>query len=105
MFGKLGNASLAAATNTTVYTVPTTVRGAEIDIDIVNTSAGVVTVELAFAVAATPTAAEYVEKTASIAANSGHLLRTGDKLSAGELVVVKASAVGVVIRVSGKEIL
>ncbi len=105
MFGKLGNASLAATTNTTVYTVPANVRGAEIDIDIVNTSGAAVTVDVAFAAAGTPVANEYVEKTASVSANSGHLLRTGDKLSAGELVVVKASATGVVVRISGKEII
>ena len=104
MFGKLGNASLVAATNTTVYTVPAAVLGAEIDIDIVNTSGAAGTVDGAFSTTANPVASEFVEKTATVSANSGHLLRTGDKLSAGEQVVIKASATGVVVRISGKEI-
>lgn len=104
MFGKLASNTPAAATLTTVYTVPAKVRMAEIDIDIVNTNASAVTIDLAFSTSGTPNAVDYVEKNATISANSGHLLRTGDKLSAGEMVVFKASATGVNIRVSGKEL-
>ena len=99
--GKLGAISLAATTNTTIYTVPTG-KVATFNVNIVNTTTEVIKVRLALSATATPTNAEYIEYDVSIPAN-GVLERTGLMASAGEMVVVYASTVGVSVRVYGIE--
>lgn len=99
--GKLGNADLAATTNTTLYTVPA-LKTATINASFVNRSATAVTVRMAIAATATPTDAEYVEYDASIPAY-GVLERSGIVCGAGELVVCYASATGVSVRIFGFE--
>jgi hypothetical protein len=99
--GKLGNADLAAATNTTVYTVPA-LKTATINASFVNRTSGAVTVRMAVSALATPTDAEYVEYGASIPAN-GVLERSGIVCGAGELVVCYASSAGISVRIFGFE--
>jgi len=91
--GRLGVADLAAATNTTLYTVPATTFSV-ITLNIVNRSASVVTVRVAVASAATPADSEYIEYDVSIAAK-GVLERTGIVMDTGKLLVVRSSATSV----------
>lgn len=87
--GLLGQAALAAATNTTLYTVPAatfTVLG----VSLCNRGNTTVSVRVALAAAGTPTTAEYVEYDAQIGPN-GVLERTGIMMNANKLLVVYAS--------------
>jgi hypothetical protein len=92
--GILGTPSdLAATTNTTIYTVPTSTF-AVVTVSICNRSASAVTVRLAVAAASTPTNAEYLEFGVSLGANSV-LERTGIVMEAGKRLVVYSSATSV----------
>jgi hypothetical protein len=98
--GTLGQASLAAATNTTVYTVGATPSVFNVSMN--NTSGFPVAVNLAIAAAATPTAAEYLEFETVIPPNSV-LERGGLVATSGKLVVALASVAGVSVNVYGYE--
>jgi len=87
--GLLGQAALAAATNTTLYTVPAstfTVLG----LSLCNRGGTTVAVRVALANSGTPTNAEYVEFDAQIGPN-GVLERTGIMMNATKNLVVYAS--------------
>jgi hypothetical protein len=98
--GTLGQASLAAATNTTVYTVAATPSVFNVSIN--NTSGFPAAVNLAIAASATPTAAEYLEFETVIPPNSV-LERGGIVATSGKLVVAYASVAGVSVNVYGYE--
>ncbi len=91
--GRLGTADLSAATNTTLYTVPSATF-AVATVNLVNRTASAVTVRIALASSATPGNGEWIEYGVSLAANTV-LERTGLVLDAGKSVVVYASASGV----------
>jgi hypothetical protein len=96
--GLLGKASLAANTDTSIYTVPaSTVTTA--NINMVNTTAAAITIRLSIG-SATPAAADYIEYETSLPAN-GVMERSGIVMSAAEVVVARASATGVSIRAFG----
>ena len=99
--GKLGNADLAATTNTTVYTVPVG-KVATINAGFVNRTSGNISVSMAISATGTPTTVEYVEYGALIPAN-GVLERSGIVCGAGENVVCWASAAGISVRIFGFE--
>lgn len=98
--GTLGQASLAAATNTTVYTVGATPSVFNISIN--NTTGFPVAVNLAIAAAATPTTGEYLEYQTIIPGNSV-LERGGIAATAGKLVVAYSTIAGVSVNVYGYE--
>jgi hypothetical protein len=100
--GTLGQASLAANTNTTLYTVPGATT-ATVIISAVNTNAATpAVIELAVAATASPTAAEYLLK--SIVLDAGASLeKTGVVISAGKLVVARSSVANVSFNVYGYE--
>lgn len=98
--GTLGQASLAATTNTTVYTAaatPTT-----FNVSMTNSSGFPVAVNLAVAAAATPAASEYLEYQTVIPGNSV-LERGGLVATAGKLIVAYANNTGVSVNVYGYE--
>ena len=99
--GRLGAADLAAATDTTVYTVPSG-KLASFNVSFCNRGAVAATVRLSLSGAATPTGAEYLEFGATIPA-SGVLERGGLMADAGKLVVVQSSASSVNCVVWGVE--
>jgi hypothetical protein len=99
--GRLGTADLAAATNTTLYTVPTDTF-AVVTVSVCNRGASAANIQLAVASSATPTAAEYLEFDTSLSAK-GVLERTGIVLDAGKLLVVRSSATSVNAVVYGIE--
>jgi hypothetical protein len=100
--GTLGQASLAAVTNTTVYTVPAT-KVASISVTVFNTNPTTPTVvRLAVAAASTPTAAEYLEFDTIIPAGS-EFEKTGVVLSANKNFVAYSTMSGVSVNVYGFE--
>ena len=98
--GTLGQASLAATTNTTVYTVAVTPSVFNVAMN--NTSGFPVAVNLAIAATSTPTAAEYLEFETIVPPNSV-LERGGIVATSGKLVVAYASVAGVSVNVYGYE--
>lgn len=98
--GTLGQASLAAATNTTVYTAgatPTT-----FNVSMTNTTGFPIAVNLAISAAATPVAGEYLEYQTVIPPNSV-LERGGLVCTAGKLIVAYATFAGINVNVYGYE--
>jgi hypothetical protein len=91
--GRLGVADLAAATNTTLYTVPSSTF-AVVTVNVVNRGTGPANIRVAIASSATPADSEYIEYDVEIVAK-GVLERTGLVLDAGKLLVVRSSAVSV----------
>jgi len=99
--GKLGSASLAATTNTTLYTCPaSTVTAATVLV--CNTNAASVTVRIGVGTGASPAAGDYVEYDSTIPAY-GVLERGALVLTAGEKIFVYASTTGVNVRANGYE--
>ena len=99
--GRLGSADLAAATNTTLYTVPTDTF-AVVTVSVCNRGASPCTVQLAVCDTASPGADEYLEFDTSLSAK-GVLERTGIVLDAGKLLVVRSSTTSVNAVVYGIE--
>jgi hypothetical protein len=99
--GRLGTADLAAATNTTVYTCPSSTF-AVVTVSVCNRGASAANIRVAVASSATPGNAEFLEFDTSISAK-GVLERTGIVMDAGKLLVVRSSAVDVSAVVYGIE--
>lgn len=105
--GRFGKALLAANTDTALYTAPAG-KVATATLSLCNTSAAPVAVRVAVATAAAPTPADFIEYDVVLGVvgspgGSSVLERTGIVLSAGESVVVRAGAAGVVARLHGFE--
>lgn len=99
--GLLGQAALAATTNTTVYTVPATTFTV-FTVNVLNRGTTAVAIRIALAAAATPTTAEYIEYDVQVGAN-GVLERTGLMMDAGKRLVVYASNANVSVNAFGIE--
>ena len=99
--GRLGVADLAAATNTSVYTVPADTFSV-VTVSLCNRSTGTRSVRVAVAAAGTPLDAEYIEYDADILAN-GVLERTGIVMDASKILVVRADSTDVSAVVYGIE--
>jgi len=99
--GRLGTADLAAATNTTVYTCPSSTF-AVVTVSVCNRGASAANIRVAVATSATPGNAEFLEFDTSISAK-GVLERTGIVMDAGKLLVVRSSATDVNAVVYGIE--
>lgn len=100
--GRLGVAAPLANTDTTVYEVPAAKR-ASCNVAIVNRGAADATCKVAFAMAATPLLAEYVEYNIIVPGNGGVFERTAVVASATEKVVVNCSTADCSVRVHGYE--
>ena len=98
--GTLGQASLAAATNTTVYTVGAT--PSVFNVSITNTTGYPIAVNLSISAAATPVAGEYLEYQTVVAPN-GVLERGGLVGTSGKRVVAYATIAGINVNVYGYE--
>jgi len=99
--GILGQASLAANTNTLVYTVPAS-KTATFNVSITNTTNSPIAVRLAIASTGTPTTDDYIEYD-TVLAGKGVLERGGIVANAAKNVVVYASFDGVSVSVYGYE--
>jgi hypothetical protein len=91
--GILGGADLAAATNTTLYTVPADTFTV-LTLSMVNRTAAIITARVSVSNTATPANSEFIEYDVQITAN-GVLERTGIVMDAGKLLVVRTSAANV----------
>jgi hypothetical protein len=91
--GRLGVADLAAATNTTLYTTPTTTF-AVLTVSLCNRSASAITARVAVSSADTPLDSEWIEFDTQILAK-GVLERTGIVLDAGKKLVVRSNSIDV----------
>ncbi len=99
--GRLGVADLAAATNTTLYTVPASTFSV-VTVSVCNRGATATTIQVAVSSTASPSASEYIEFDCSLAAK-GVLERTGVVMDAGKLLVVRSNAASVNAVVYGIE--
>jgi hypothetical protein len=99
--GRLGIADLAAATNTTLYTVPASTFSV-VTVSVCNRGATAANIRIAIASAASPADSEYIEYDVSLAAK-GVVERTGIVMDAGKLLVVRSSAINVSAVVYGIE--
>lgn len=91
--GILGSGNLAAATNTTLYTVPADTF-AVVTVSVCNRGGSAVEVRLAVSTSDTPADAEYIEYDSLVSAN-GVLERTGIVIDAGKKVVVRSNSINV----------
>lgn len=91
--GILGRSDLAAATNTTVYTVPTGTL-TTLTVSICNRNTAPVTVRVSLSATATPANSEFIEFDTVVPAN-GVLERTGILLNQNQLLVVRSSTANV----------
>jgi len=99
--GTLGQADLAAATDTTVYTVPASLT-ATVNVSMVNEGTTTAAVRLAVAAAGTPTTAEYLEYDAILGVGDV-LERTGVVILTGKNVVARSSIADIAVNVHGYE--
>lgn len=99
--GTLGQADLAAATNTTVYTVPADTT-ATISISICNRSGLNRSIRIAISASGTPSDAEYIEYGTLLTGN-GTLERTGLVVSANKNIVVYSDDDKVSVNIYGYE--
>ena len=100
--GTLGQASLTAAANTTVYTVPAAIITVA-TVSIANRNAGTpAVIDLAVSASGTPSASEYLLQGFVLEAGAA-FEKTGIVMSAGKNVVVKSSASNTSVNVYGYE--
>lgn len=99
--GVLGQASLAAATNTTVYTVPSAKVGV-FNISVTNRGTNYVNIRLAIASTATPTDAEWIEYDTLLAPKET-MERGGIVANAAEQVVAYSDLATTSVSVYGYE--
>jgi hypothetical protein len=99
--GKLGSATLAADTDTTVYTVPASTV-ASVNVAVTNRGDVDALVNVAISPTGSPANADYIEFGVTIPAK-GILERTAIVAGAGERVVVRASTANCSVRVHGFE--
>ena len=91
--GRLGTADLTAATNTSLYVVPSNTFSV-VSVSICNRGNAAIAVRVAVSSTSTPTNAEFIEYDTEILAK-GVLERTGIVMDAGKYLVVRASAANV----------
>lgn len=99
--GILGQSNPTANTNTTVYTVPSSVT-ASFSVNICNASSAAVTVTLAISATGTPGATEYILYNQTLQQNSS-LERSGFVANTGKNVVVNTTGSSVAVSVYGYE--
>jgi len=91
--GRLGTADLAAATDTTVYTVPADTFSV-VTLSICNRNASSVRIRVGVCASGTPDDAEWIEYDSEIVGNSV-IERTGIVMDAAKVLVVRSDTINV----------
>ena len=91
--GRLGTADLAAATDTTLYTVPADTF-AVLTLSICNRNASSASIRVAVSASATPTNDEFIEFDSQVIGNSV-IERTGIVMDANKILVVRSDTINV----------
>jgi len=99
--GVLGQSNPAASTNTTVYTVPSSVS-ATFNVSIVNTGTSMASINLAISASGTPAASEYIEYGTVIPAG-GVFERGGLVAQTAKRIIVNCSTSSCAVSVYGFE--
>lgn len=99
--GILGQAALAAITNTTVYTVPSA-KTATFNVTIANRDSGAASFQLALAATGTPATSEYIEYN-TVIPGFGVFEKTGVVAQAAKNVVAFGSTANLTVNVYGYE--
>lgn len=99
---KLANTIPTASTLTTLYTVPTLCDGAKCTLRVLNPSANIAAVRVAFAATDTPTNSEYIDKDVSIPINGGSYEINDINLGPGEKVVIWSDQATTAFRLEGE---
>lgn len=99
--GLLGQSALAAATYTTVYTVPADTFTV-FSVNVLNRGTTTATIRMGLASGTTPTTAEFIEYDVQVGA-SGVLERTGLMMNAGKRLVVYSNSANVTVNAFGIE--
>jgi hypothetical protein len=99
--GVLGRSDLSAATNTSVYTVPSA-KLAVVNVSICNRGSSTASVRLAVSTSGTPGAGDYIEYDQPVI-SAGVLERTGLVLAAGTVLVAYSSGASVSVVAYGFE--
>jgi len=99
--GILGQAALAAITNTTVYTVPAT-KTATFNVVVTNRDAGAASFQLAIASTGTPSTSEYIEYN-TVIPGFGVFEKTGIVAQAAKNLVAYGSTANLTVNVYGYE--
>jgi len=100
----LGQSKPSAATNTTLYTVPSATAAVISTLSICNDSASATAYRVAVAAASAPTSSEYIVYGASVPANDTVFLTLGVTAEAAKRIVVYAASANLVFNAFGSEI-
>jgi hypothetical protein len=99
--GILGQAALAAITNTTVYTVPTA-KTATFNVVVTNRDASAASIQIALTASGTPTTSEYIEYN-TVVPGFGVFEKTGVVAQAAKNLVAYATTANLTVNVYGYE--
>lgn len=101
MSGKLGSAELAAGVMTAVATMPSSIKSATLNYRIINPTEVAADVEVFIGANSTPQQKDRVEPVVRLSALVGVLESSAFVASPNEIVHVKSSVSGVIVRVHG----
>jgi hypothetical protein len=101
--GLLGKSLTTVDSDVTVYTAPSSIQYATVNVAATNIGAEIAKLRIAVTLSASPGNADWVEFDAEIPANGGVLERTCLILSPNEKIIVRCNKATVAVRVNGLE--
>lgn len=104
MYGKLSKNTLTANTPLVLYTAPAKCKFVKATVRVLNAGTEDTIFKMGVTDGGALTAVDYIESGAVIPANGGTLTTVNVELSPGEKIIAQCNKDGVVIRISGQEI-